>query len=271
MEIEHMCVTCGALYPASSEPPDECRICAEPRQYIGLGGQRWTTLEDLRRTHWNTLRREEPGLISIGIEPKFAIGQRALLVRTPEGNVLWDCIPLLDEALAEAIEALGGLRAVAISHPHYYTAMSEWSRRFSCPVLLHAADRQWVTRPFDRIEFWEGSARTLPGGLTLIHCGGHFEGGTVLHWPDGAEGRGVLLTGDILQVVPDRRWVSFMYSYPNYIPLPASTVEAIVATVEPWPFERIYGAFWNMHILTDAHAAVRASADRYRRALRGEL
>ena len=76
-------------------------------------------------------------------------------------------------------------------------------------------------RPDPHIQFWEGKTKPLPGGMTLIRCGGHFPGGTVLHWPDGAGGRGALLSGDILTVVPDRRYVSFMYSYPNLIPLPA--------------------------------------------------
>ena len=48
----------------------------------------------------------------------------------------------------------------------------------------------------------------------------------MLHWAGGADGRGALLSGDIVQVVPDRRYVSFMYSYPNLIPLPAAAVEA---------------------------------------------
>ena len=76
-------------------------------------------------------------------------------------------------------------------------------------------------RPDPRVEFWEGETLALGDGLTLIRCGGHFAGGTVLHWAAGAEGAGALLTGDIVQVIPDRRYVGFMYSYPNLIPLPA--------------------------------------------------
>jgi hypothetical protein len=121
--------------------------------------------------------------------------------------------------------------------------MVEWSRAFGgVPIYLHAADRQWVMRPDEAIVFWEGETSALAEGLTLIRCGGHFEGGTVLHWAGGAGGRGALLTGDIIQVVPDRKHVSFMYSYPNYIPLPASAIERIVKAVEPFSFDRIYGA-----------------------------
>jgi glyoxylase-like metal-dependent hydrolase (beta-lactamase superfamily II) len=170
-----VCVTCGTQYAESAKPPEECRICTDERQYVGLRGQRWTTLDRLRTTHWNTIRAIEPGLIGIGMEPKFAIGQRALLVRGPAGNVLWDCIPLLDEALIEAVRAMGGISAIAISHPHYYTTMVEWSRAFDAPIYLAAADRQWVMRSGPEIKFWDGETKEISGGLTLIRCGGHFE------------------------------------------------------------------------------------------------
>jgi glyoxylase-like metal-dependent hydrolase (beta-lactamase superfamily II) len=144
-------------------------------------------------------------------------------------------VPRLDQAVVEALKALGGISAIAISHPHYYSSMTEWSRAFGgVAIYLHAADRQWVTRPDKAIVFWEGETTTLAEGLTLIRCGGHFEGGTVLHWSGGAGGKGALLTGDIIQVVPDRKHVSFLYSYPNYIPLPAPAIERIVRAVEPF-------------------------------------
>jgi hypothetical protein len=265
----HLCVTCGTQFTPSASPPDACPICADERQYVGPGGQRWTTLEDLRRTHRNAFQRLEPGLMGIGTEPRFAIGQRGLLVRTPAGNILWDCIALLDDATVDIIRALGGLRAIAISHPHYYTTMVEWARAFDAPVLLHAADREWVMRPDERVEFWDGEARDLGGGATLIRCGGHFAGGTVMHWADGADGRGALLTGDVIQVVPDRRWVSFLRSYPNLIPLDAGSVRRIAAAVEPYAFDRIYGAWWDMHVMEDAGNAVARSAARYVAAITG--
>lgn len=77
-----------------------------------------------------------------------------------------------------------------------------------------------------------------------------------------------MLSGDILQVVQDRRWVSFMYSYPNFIPLPVSAINRIVSAVEPFEFDRIYGAFRGKVVLTDAKQAVRRSADRYVRVLK---
>ena len=263
----YICTTCGTQFAESGVPPEQCPVCADERQYVGWSGQRWTTLEQLRRSHRSAIQLQEPGLYGVGMEPSFAIGQRALLLAQPGGNVLWDCIPLLEEGFAQMLDALGGLAAVAISHPHYYTTMAEWARRFDCPVLLHADDRRWVMRPDSRIEFWEGETKRIGDSLTLIRCGGHFAGGTVLHWPQGAGGRGAILSGDILQVVPDRRWVSFMYSYPNLIPLPASSVRRIAGAVEPFEFDRIYGAWWGKVVAQDAKAAVRRSAQRYLRAL----
>lgn len=263
-----ICTTCGTQYAERQQPPAGCTICEEPRQYVKATGQQWTTQDRLQLTNRNSVKFKESGLIGIGIEPHFAIGQRALFLRSPGGNILWDCIALLDPAVVECLKALGGISAIAISHPHYYSSMVEWSRAFGkVPIYLHADDHQWVMRPDKDIIFWRGETNSLGDGLTLIRCGGHFEGGTVLHWATGAEGRGALLTGDIIQVVPDRKHVSFMYSYPNYIPLPATAVERIVAAVEPFQFDRIYGAFWDLVIERDSKTIVRESAERYLRAI----
>lgn len=268
-----ICVTCGTQFAAREAPPENCPVCEDERQFVGWAGQEWTTLEDLRKRHRLALQNEGDGLLGIGTEPKFAIGQRALLVpaKAQGGagtNVLWDCISLIDAAAVRVVEAAGGLSAIAISHPHYYSCMVEWSRAFGgAPIYLHADDRQWVMRPDPAIVFWEGDALELGAGLTLLRLGGHFAGAQVLHWAAGADGRGVLLAGDILQVVQDRRFVSFMYSYPNYIPLPGATVRRMVAMLEPYPFERVYGAWFGAVVRADAKEAVRRSAERYLRAL----
>lgn len=263
-----ICTTCGTQYAESAHTPVACTICEEERQYVKVTGQQWTTLERLRLTNRNSIKFKETGLIGIGIDPQFGIGQRALFLRTPKGNVLWDCLPLLDEAVVETMKAVGGISAIAISHPHYYSSMIEWSRAFGgVPIYLHADDRQWVMRPDESIVFWDGEIKELAEGLNLIRCGGHFEGGTVLHWAGGAGGKGALFSGDIIQVVADRKHVSFMYSYPNHIPLAAPAIERIVKAVEPFPYERIYGAFWDMVIDKDGKTAVQRSAERYLRAI----
>ena len=213
--MEHfVCATCGVQFAASDEPPAECPVCEDARQWVPEDGQRWTTMDDLASEHRNELRDDE-GLTGIGTDPHFAIGQRALIVPSAIGNVLWECVTLLDDA----------------------------------------------------IELWNGETRDV-GGLTLLRLGGHFRGGTVLHRP---EGSGTLLSGDIVQVIPDRRWVSFMYSYPNLIPLPAETVLRMADLLKPYAFETMQGAWWGTTVRGDAKAIVQRSAERYARALAGDL
>ncbi|MGH2945840.1 MAG: MBL fold metallo-hydrolase [Solirubrobacteraceae bacterium] len=262
----YFCVACGAQHAPSDAPPERCAVCEDARQYVPEEGQRWTSLEELRRGH-RCVVRDDGAFTGIGIEPEFAIGQRALLVPLGESNLMWDCIPLVDDAGAEEVERRGGLAAIAISHPHYYTGMVEWAHRCGCPVLLHADDARWIMRPDPAVELWDGETRDLGEGLTLIRCGGHFAGGTVLH-----DARaGALLSGDIVQVIPDRRHVGFMYSYPNLIPLPERSVREIERALAPYAYDAIYGAWWGRIVPGDGKAVVARSAERYSRALRGEL
>ncbi|NOK59983.1 MAG: MBL fold metallo-hydrolase [Chloroflexi bacterium AL-W] len=268
----YICQTCGTQFAQTPTPPEHCPICEDERQYVGHNGQRWSTLAELHANHHSVIKEQEPNLIGIGTEPRFAIGQRALLIQTPHGNVLWDCISLLDDTIIDTIQNLGGLAAIAISHPHYDTSMVEWSHAFGgIPIYLHAGDRKWVMRPDPAIVFWEGATHELVPGITLIHCDGHFAGATVLHWADGANGRGALLTGDILYVVEDRRYVTFMYSYPNYIPLSGQAVQYIMDAIEPYGFDRIYSAWFERIIPCDDKAATQRSAERYLQALSGTL
>jgi hypothetical protein len=266
-----ICRTCGTQYPPSIQPPEHCPICEDERQYVNPKGQQWTTLQELQQDLHRVIRTVEPGLTGIGAEPAFAIGQRALLVQTPGGNVLWDCIPFIDEATIQEVKELGGISAIAISHPHYYSTMVEWSHAFDAPIYLHAADREWVMRPDPGIVFWEGERQFLLHDLTLARCGGHFPGSTVLHWPAGADGRGALLTGDTINVVQDRRYVSFMYSFPNLIPLSPGAVRGILDAVEHFTFDRLYAAWWDKVILQGAQSAVRRSAERYLAAIEGQF
>ncbi|HVX34782.1 MAG TPA: MBL fold metallo-hydrolase, partial [Hyphomicrobium sp.] len=240
-----ICTACGMQYAESANPPAQCEVCEEERQYVPPRGQGWVTLDALRKAHRNSFREHEPGVIGIGSEPHFAIGQRAILVRTAGGNVLWDCIATLDEATITLIKGIGGLKAIAISHPHFYTTMVEWARAFDCPIHLHAADRTWVKRPDKAVRHWDGETLKLWDGVTLVRCGGHFPGGTVLHYAGGAGGKGIVCAGDILSVTTDRKWVSFMRSYPNFIPLPPRTVAAIGQALAPFSFEVIYGHYFD--------------------------
>jgi len=262
-----ICIQCGTQFDATATSPSRCTICEDERQFVHYGGQQWTTLERLAADHHNRFEDEAPQLLGIGSEPEFAIGQRALLLQSPGGNLLWDCISLLDQKTIAEVQARGGIRAIAISHPHFYSSIVEWAEHFDAQIFLHGQDRQWVMRESPRIQFWEGTTLSLWDGLTLINCGGHFEGGTVLHWPAGANGKSALLTGDIITVVQDRRYVSFMRSYPNLIPLGPAAIQRILETIEPFPFEQIYGGWWKANVSSDAKAAVTRSAERYLRAI----
>jgi hypothetical protein len=265
-----ICVQCGTQFAETPTPPPSCPICEDERQFVRHEGQQWTTLKRLAADYHNRLEEEAPQLLGIGTEPEFAIGQRALLVQSPGGNLLWDCISLLDEQTVAEVEARGGIRAIAISHPHFYSGMVEWADRFDAQIFLHAQDRQWVMRNSPRIQFWDGTTQSLWDDLTLINCGGHFEGGTVLHWPAASRGRGsngALLTSDILTVVQDRRYVSFMRSYPNLIPLRPAAIHRITEILNPFAFDQIYGGWWGANVLSDAKAAVAHSTARYLRAI----
>jgi hypothetical protein len=234
-------------------------------------GQGWTTLEQMRgsgkpwlSSHRNGFAKYEPQLFGIATAPGMGIGQRALLIRTPHGNVLWDCITFIDDATVEIVKALGGISAIAISHPHYYTTMVEWSHAFGgIPILLHSGDREWVMRPDPVIEFWDGATKEISPGVTLVHVGGHYTGAAVLHWAGDASGKGALLSGDTLQVVGPDKTVSFMWSFPNLIPLDASTIRRIADALEPWVFDSIYGAWPEALIKSGGKQILAKSVDRY--------
>ncbi|MDA8331707.1 MAG: MBL fold metallo-hydrolase [Candidatus Dormibacteraeota bacterium] len=259
-----ICRGCGTQYPDSKVPPEGCATCQDERQYIPAGGQRWTSMVELSAGFRNRLTELEPGLFEIVTEPRFAIGQRALLVRTAAGNVLWDCLSLIDEETVAALGKLGGVQRMAISHPHFYGAFGAWIDALEIPsLLLPAADRAHAVSPHPRVQYFDEDAVTATGDLSVLRLGGHFQGSTVLHWPGGADGRGALLTGDTVAVVADRRHVTFLYSYPNRVPLPAGDVQRIADRCRDLRFDRLYGGFPGDVIDHDARAAVLRSAERY--------
>lgn len=263
----YICRTCGVEYaPAEGDqPPAACAICEDERQYVGWRGQEWVTMSSLAAAgHRIELREEEPGLTMLNTVPQTAIGQRALLVQTPAGNALFDCLTYLDDATVDAVKALGGIQAIGISHPHFYASMVAWSEAFdNAPIFIPAADRQWVMRSSPNIRFWDGDVLEILPGLSLLRLGGHFEGSTALYWPAGGVGKGALFTGDTITVVMDREWVSFMYSYPNLIPLPAATVQRMVDLLKGYPFDRIYGGWTGRNVMSGAQEKVERSAERY--------
>ncbi|MCF2533621.1 MBL fold metallo-hydrolase [Yinghuangia soli] len=253
-----VCAGCGTQYAA---PRADCPVCQDDRQYVPDTGQRWTTLAELHAAaHTPKFVEEGPGVFGVGTVKSIAIGQRALLLRTGEGNILWDCLPYVDDGMVETIVGLGGLTAIAISHPHFYSAMVEWAHVFDVPVHLHESDREWVGRPDPALHFWSGETLRLTDEVTLINPRIHFPGSAVLHWS--ADG-GSLFSGDVLNVCPDRRWVSVMHSYPNHVPEHPDAVRSAAELLDRYSFERIYGAWWGRVVTADGNAVLRRSLDRY--------
>lgn len=262
-----ICTQCGTQYSENDQPPEDCTICTDERQFVNPHGQQWTTHTWLKRWNRNTVHTQGVGVIGIGVDPQVGIGQRALLVSGSDGYVLWDCVPLLDDGLAEFIKALGGLRAIAVSHPHFHTAMVDWAHTFNCSVYIHADNRRWVMRPDSHVQFWTSETIEIARGMTLVRCGGHFPGSAVLHHD--REG-GEIFTGDTFHVNPDHRSVGVMHGFPNYIPVSAATVLKVAQAVEPFEFRRIYGQWWDAVIPDNGKEVIRRSVERYTAAIDGK-
>jgi glyoxylase-like metal-dependent hydrolase (beta-lactamase superfamily II) len=234
-------------------------------------GQVWKTMRELAEEGLRTeVRDVEPDLFGIGVQPGIGVGQRALVVCTPDGNLLWDPPAYLDQAAIDTVRERGGLAAVSSSHPHMYGAVVEWSHAFDAEILLVDVDAGWLMRPDPAVRTFSGALEALPG-VTLVQCGGHFPGSAVVHWALGAEGRGALLVGDTIFVTDGADRVSFIWSAPNRLPLPEREVRRVVDAVAPYQFDRMYSGWWEPVVGTAAHRILERSADRYIEILRGDL
>lgn len=177
-------------------------------------------------------------MITIYTVPKLAIGQRAFLCLgdAASGNVLWDCVTYLDEETVQHVKALGGIRAIVISHPHYFSTSAQWAEVFDCDLFIAAEDQQWLGNrgTNHRLKLWEGDKLYLPyargssdvsdeSDLVVVKTGGHFPGSSVLWWKSMKK----LLIADTIMIVPSGLYhvdrlpgtssFSFMWSYPNYV------------------------------------------------------
>lgn len=263
-----VCATCGTQHPEAERMTD-CPVCRDERQYVGWEGQRWTTAVEIAATH--EIRFTDcAGVMTLSLEPGFAIGQRALLIPQQGGLVMWECLPTVTDAALARIAGLGGVQAIAISHPHFYSAMYAWATALGgVPIYLHEADQDWLAFDSPSVRLWDGDRFALSDSLELVHLPGHFDGSAGLWWKDGPRPGGSLFPGDALQVAMDRRFVSFMRSYPNLIPLGPKALARLEAHVEPLRFADLYGSFAGREIIGDAKARVEASFARYRVALEG--
>jgi glyoxylase-like metal-dependent hydrolase (beta-lactamase superfamily II) len=262
--VEHfVCVTCGTQYAASTTPPTVCDVCLDDRQHVGLDGQQWTTHAQLAATYENRIE-SDGDLVGVGIDGRFAIPQRALLVDSTAGTIMWDCVSLVSGAAVAQLEERGGVAAIAISHPHFYSSMVEWSDALGgVPILLHDADRAWVRRSSSNIEWWSGDSFTLSDDAQLIHLPGHFPGSSALLWTGAANRRRALLAGDSLHVADDRAHVTVMHSVPNFIPVGPHVIRDLQRRLARVEFDDLYGFTWGRNVLGGADAAVARSLTHY--------
>jgi hypothetical protein len=264
-----ICPACGANFAPAEAPPERCALCEDERQYVPPSGQAWTSRERLAAEGASTeLRAIEPELWGLGASPSVGVGQRGVVVRVGSECVLFDPPPYVDDAALAAVGELGELRAVGSSHPHMYGAAVQWSHALGAGILLCADDLSWLARPDPAVRGWTGACEVLPG-VTLVQCGGHFPGSSVLHWADGADGRGVLVCGDTIFVCPGEDRLTFLYSAPNRLPLSEPAVRGIVAAVSDFAFDRVYGGWWAPVLRSGAHEVLERSAQRYIECLRG--
>jgi glyoxylase-like metal-dependent hydrolase (beta-lactamase superfamily II) len=265
-----ICATCGVEHADSPEPPAECAICSDERQWVPRTGQKWTTADELRADGIRVeLHEVEPGMIAVTSDPEVGIGQQSMLVKTPRGNLLFDPIGYVDEDAASRVLEHGPVLAIVASHPHMYGAQVSWSRLLGgAPVYVNEADAEWVRRQDEAIRLFRDTVELAPG-LELHTLGGHFAGSTAALWDAGADGKGVLLAGDAIFPNPNGTSVSFMRSYPNLLPLSAAVVERVARKALGLQFDRLYNNF-GRSVPQDAHEVIRASADRYIAWVRGD-
>ena len=256
-----VCATCGTYYPPTALH-DNCPICEDDRQYLPEAGQIWTTPEALSYGYSVKAGLVHDYAYEMEIAPSFAIGQRAFLILSQQGNILWDCIPLLNEPIKAFIRDHGGLRAIAFSHPHYYSNMNEWAETFGCPIYIHKKDEPWIFDKGPHIELWEGEEKDLWDGMRLINLGGHFPGSSILHVPFLSK-EGTVFCGDTMVISPSKRHIAVQYSYPNRIPLPRKEVARISARLEALSFDALYSFYKHLTITKDVREILRRSMGRY--------
>jgi hypothetical protein len=255
------CNTCGTAYPDVAAQ-ETCIICLDERQWVPAAGQSWTTPAELHLKHSVKLNRLQERLYEIEVNPVFAIGQRALLVLSEQGNVLWDCIPLLDELTIEFIKSKGGLKAIAFSHPHFYSNMNEWADIFDCPIYIHQNDEEHIMVKGNHIQLWKGDEKDLWDGMKIICIGGHFAGSSILHVPF-LSPEGAIICGDTLFLSPNKKHFSVHYSSPNRIPLPLSEVHRIKKRFDNIAFDSFYGYHNMQNLNKDVKQTLEISMARY--------
>jgi glyoxylase-like metal-dependent hydrolase (beta-lactamase superfamily II) len=260
---ELICTTCGTQFPSGISLPQLCPICNDDRQYIGDSGQNWKEIDQLNKEYTVKINKVNKRLYELKMVPDFAIGQRAFLVIADGGNILWDCIPLLNEETITFIKSKGGLKAIAFSHPHYYSTMNEWARTFNCPVYIHQNDEEWVMYKNPFVHYWRGHEMPLWEGMKIINIGGHFPGSCIFHIPS-MSANGTVLCGDSLYIAKSKRHIAIMHSYPNQIMLTKDEFISVYKKTEGLEFDTLHGAFVGQSLLGNADEIFTNSMRRYK-------
>jgi hypothetical protein len=256
-----ICSTCGTAYP-EQPAPETCIICLDERQWVPAKGQIWISAEDIPQTHSVKLNRLQDRLYEMEINPMFAIGQRALLILSEQGNVLWDCIPLLDELTTAFIRSKGGLKAICFSHPHFYSNMNDWAESFDCPIYIHKNDAEHIMIRGERVQLWEGDELALWDGMKIMLIGGHFAGSSILRVPFLSE-KGTIICGDSLFLSPSKKHFSVVYSSPNRIPLPLAEMRRIKKRFDAISFDSFYGYIKTQNLKEGVKDIFERSMNRY--------
>lgn len=277
--------------------PDQCPICEDDRQAVPPTGQAWTSvgrwISDTEKPASSEIRidadAEDDRIMRIIFKNAAAGigGQTPIVIVTEHGVVIWDpCATCTPDVFAQ-IKALAkryhvSLLAIALSHPHFYATALTWAQALDTPVYASSVDRGWWMRKIDDqvankyLNLYDTPQHQLAPGLTLVRCGGHFDGSAVLHW-DRAKAVGpksftykrtppttaVVFPSDTFMAAADKQTVSFMWSYPNSIPLPPRSVEAIWHAMRPYEFDDIIGSWPGQYVKREARRKLLFSAERF--------
>lgn len=243
---KYTCKACGVQQSSTHAIPGQCPICKDDRQNIPAADQQWLILAQHYNKHEANWTQLETGIHQLPTSFDCGIGQDAHLIQTKNGNYLWDCVPLISDEWVDKIHAMGGLKSIVISHPHFYSNAACWSANFgNIPIYIHHNDKIWVQDMSDNILFWQGETLRLEDDLTIINCGGHFDGSCVLHWSGASDGKSVIFAGDTINPMggANAKQVIFRHSFSRKITLPAHKVSNIGRIMSNFSYERLYGAF----------------------------
>ena len=221
------------------------------------GFEFWSAEEAAARivTRW---QQEKGGITVLRSEPGLGIGPNGYLIALPGGNLLFESPAWFSAGALAMIEAAGGVRWMAASHPHAYGGMWQIQERFAPEIVaIQRADLPWtgtlrVNRPYDeRLE--------IAPGAELLHTGGHFDGHAVLLRRD----RRVLFAGDMVKfhLADNPPGISTHKGFNRRIPMSHAEIRRYREVVAPLEFDEIHTTFEHAPQGVGTRAAVLALFD----------